>query len=149
AGDPGQCSLVDATGDEVGGAGRRPDHGHRLNHLDGKDELADQAGRAAVAGARANQAELLDVACDCRLRRAHAAPRESLGDFMLRVHRTSVDEVEDRAVALGFGRGHPATLAIKACARSISWPVMISGGTRRIEWSSTALTISPASRHPS
>src|SRR5207253_738838 len=122
---------------------------HRLDYLDREDELADQAGRAPVAAARPDQPELLDVARYGGLRCAHAAASERRRDLVLRVDRTPVDQLEDRAVALGLGGRHPATFCITACALSISSAVMISGGTSRTERSSTASTMRPASSHDS
>src|SRR3989442_15750395 len=58
----GQRSFVDAARDQVGGAGRGPDHRHGRNELDREDELAHQRRRAAIPGAGADEPELLDVA---------------------------------------------------------------------------------------
>ena len=148
AGDAGQRSLVDAPRDEVSGARRSPDHGHRLDELDRQHQLADEGRRAAVAAHRTDEAELLNVTRDGRLRRPQATSRERLSQLLLGVDPAAVHERKDRLVALSLGRGHPtsSTLCMIPCARSISSAVMISGGTRRIEFSSTALMISPASR---
>src|SRR5712691_8741730 len=163
--DSGKPGLVDAPGDHVRGPRRRLDHGHRLDQPDRQHELADQRRRAAVAAARADQAELVDIARDGGLGRTHAAPGERGRDLLLGVHRPAVHEVADRALppglsspriprlrlefagAPGIGRGHPAALRMRACALSICCAVMMSGGTSRTVWSSTALTIRPDSRH--
>src|SRR5216684_3993927 len=148
AGDAGECGLVDTPRHEVGGSGRGPDHRHRLDELDRQHELADECYGAAVTLSRADQPELLYVSGDGRLGGAHSAARERLSDVLLCVGRAAVHQVENRVVAPGFGRGHDAAaFRIVECARSI-WPLsMISGGTRRTVLSSTALTITPASRH--
>jgi len=102
--------------------------------------------RTPIAGARADEAKLLDVARDGRLRCLKPAPRQRFGDLLLRMDRAAVDDVEDRAVPGAFGRGHFAISSMVFCARSIWSGVMMSGGTKRIVLSSTALTTSLASR---
>src|ERR1700680_1832871 len=146
ANDPGQRGLIDAASDQVRGARRSPDHRHRVDKLDGQDQLPDQRSRASVAADRTDQPQLLDVTRDGGLGGAKTAPRKRLGELLLRVHPTAVDEREDRLVPLTLGRGHLRTCSIVDCARSTSAAVMISGGTKRIELSSTAFTMSPASR---
>src|SRR5450631_1505692 len=155
AGDPGQAGLVDPSGDEVRGSGRCLDHCHGLDELDRQHELTHQRHGAAVTLARADQSELLDVPGDRRLGRSQPTARERLRNVLLRVRGTAIHHVEDGVMALALGRRQldidlrPAVIAsrIVEWARSIwAWSI-ISGGTSRTEWSSTALTIKPASRH--
>src|SRR5665811_2136915 len=146
AGDARERSLVDAPRDKVRGARRGPDHGHGLDKLNRQHELANQGSGAPVTADGTDKAELLDVARDRRLRGPQATAGKRLGQLLLGVYSASIDQREDRLVALSFGGGHPRTLCIVAWARSISAAVMISGGTRRIEFSSTALMMRPASR---
>src|SRR2546423_1288483 len=149
AGDTRKRCLVDAPRHHVGGPRRRLDHGDRLDELHRKDKIAHQGSGAPIAAARPHQAELLDVARDRGLRRLHAPPRQCRRDLLLGVHAAVVDQRQDRAVTLGLCCRHPATFFIVSCARSICAAVMISGGTTRTEWSSTALTMRPDSRHAS
>src|SRR5436305_2275916 len=44
----GKRGLVDATGHQVRGPGRRPDHGQRLDQLDREHELTDEGRGAAI-----------------------------------------------------------------------------------------------------
>src|SRR5581483_11849673 len=143
--DPGKRRLVDPPRDEVRGAGRGADHGQRAHHLDRQHELAHERGRAAVAVAGTHQAELVDVARDRRLRRRHALACQRRRDVVLGLRRAPTHEVEDRLLPLVLL--HFAASRSTACARSISRAVMMSGGTSRIVWSSTAFTTTPASRH--
>src|SRR5713101_1739138 len=146
AGEARQSGLVNAAGHQVGGARWGLDHRHRRNQLDGENELANQGRGDAVAGAGPDQSELLDVTRDRGLRRAQPAPRQPFGDLLLRVHRASVDEGEDGSVPFFLGGCHFRTSCIVRWARSMCSAVTIRGGTKRIEWSSTALTTSRASR---
>src|SRR5579859_306682 len=143
--------LVDAASHHVRGPGRGSDHRHGLDQLDRQDQLPNQPRVAAVALARPDQSELMDVSRDRGLGDAQAAPRQGGGDVLLRVSHATADEIQDRllALVLGANRGpaHRTASLRMAWARSISAAVMISGGTNRTVWSSTALTTRPASRH--
>src|ERR1700682_3995756 len=148
AGDPRQAGLVDPPRDQVCGSWRCLDHGQVFDELDREHELTHQRSGVAITAAGPDQPELLDVSRDRRLRCSHPAARERCGDVLLRVRGAAIDHVEDCVVALALGWCHLASAwCIVACALSISALPMISGGTRRMELSSTALTISPASRH--
>src|SRR5258708_12567686 len=147
AGDSRQSRLVNAPGDEVRRSRGGLDHREVLHDLDGKDELAHERGGAAITPAGPDQTQLLDVSRDRRLGCTHPAAGERRRDVLLRVRRAAIHHLEDGVVALAFGRRHGIALRIIECARSISALPMISGGTRRIEFSSTALTIRPASSH--
>src|SRR5258706_970400 len=146
--DARQGGFVDPACHEVGGPRRGPDHRHRLDQLDRQHQLPHQGYRAAVALARADQPELLYISRDRRLGGSHVGAREGLRGVLLGMVRAAVDEIEDRCVAPRLGRRHvPLAFRIVEWARSIWALSMISGGTSRTVWSSTALTMTPASRH--
>src|SRR6266571_1183411 len=96
----------------------------------------------------------MDVARYGRLGGLEPAPGERGGDVLLSVSGAAIHELEDGLVALVLARlrlpAHAVAPfmadSIAAWARSISSAVMISGGTKRTVWSSTALTTRPASR---
>jgi len=112
--DARQRCLVDAPCDKVRGAGRSPDHCHRLDELDRQDQLADQGRGAPVAADRPDQAQLLDVARDRRLGGPQPTARQRFGQLLLGMRAAAVHEREDRPMALSLGRGHPRTFCIVA-----------------------------------
>src|SRR5205823_1808472 len=92
-----------------------------------------------------HQAQLLDVPGDSRLGRRIAPLDQGLGELLLGLHGALPDQLEDGPLAALLHARWARFMA--ATARSISSAVITRGGTRRIVWSSVALTITPSSRH--
>ena len=125
-----ELGLVDGRGEELGGAGRRPQHDEVGARLGTHQQLGAQPGQplgargglprrrgspvAALAGdgvdegsggrAHADGVQLDEVARERALRDVHAGLGEQVGELGLRPHLVAADQVDDLLVPGALGR---------------------------------------------